>query len=233
MDAWLKPFTASLDAAALKWSYECREEDLKYRKKLLDRRKIADGRRAVEEKAQMLKSISVLSALFGSFTTFALANQSFQTTLNWGFLLGYGICASLVIGFLFFSMINCTLLLIGIYGYDCTVLEQPFIEFWESKCERGWLLSFKSFLYGFAAFVAWLGHCGWVQYPYQNNGTSAAICISSIAAITGLILYFHSHAKWGNFINDPEAQIGTPALLTRAAERGIINGFSGQIDANT
>ena len=48
----------------LTWELRCREEDMKQRALENERRAIDDARRSVDEKAQQLKALANLSALF-------------------------------------------------------------------------------------------------------------------------------------------------------------------------
>ena len=79
---------------------------------------IEDVRRLIDEKSQQLKSISHLSALLAGFSMVCMVEVQIPADTHQAILICFGGFCSVVVGLMLMAMVNCTLILNGILGFD-------------------------------------------------------------------------------------------------------------------
>jgi len=197
----------SSEVGGVAWDLRCRDEDLYYRSKENERRLIHEARQEVDFKVQQLKAVGGASAFTGGFAAMGLANFVFDPAERTDALTSFSCISGLVIGILFFAMVNSTLLLVRVMKYDCVRREEEFGEFWEKKCENDWSLSLNAFYMGVICFMFWLAHLGWVAFSHHPQKEIAASCMTATILVACACWMLYSKGKWGEFILRINAEV--------------------------
>ena len=208
----------ALDVTEFKLQKQWREEDIAHRNKVNEvrRREVDNVRRAVDEKAQQLKSISHLSALIAGFSMVCMVEVQIapQTTKLLIYL--FASASTLVVTLMLIGMVNCTLALVGLYNFEqisdqCDV--DDFRSFWLLHVQSDWQRCVWLFVHGVSCFFVNLVLLSWVIfepcYSCTNQSdpeaslphfTVAAI-ISTFLGLLGLFYWYTQvHWKWSKFM---------------------------------
>lgn len=205
MASWM--IGGGIQAGRLTWEIACRSEDLLHREKLLQRFHVDDNRREANEKAEQLKSMSVLSGLFAGFCYTVLTNLQIPTYLSDQLICLVAAGSAIVICSMLLSMILTMYMLIGIYTfqYDIEEPSKTFEHFWATRCEKDWKVALRSFGVGMAVFLCTLGIITWIHaadyisdddpMTIQSPTITSCICFVSFLFVCNALGF-----KWGGYL---------------------------------
>ncbi|XP_002984461.2 uncharacterized protein LOC9644061 [Selaginella moellendorffii] len=225
-----------------------RQENLEYRNlenaRCLWLRFVERNRRDVEEKSELLKAVSNLSALFAGFAIVTLTQFQPQMKFSKALFGVYGVLTAVVEGLMIMSMVTCTLILGSILKIGRTYVneeaEEEFIfscldfcrnynpgdhppaprrtleAFWYCRCETTWQQAFHSFSFGVSLFLLSMIVIGWIKYSGESQVT--AILFISLCAIA-IVLWFIVQYAWGEYFR--RRKITHASYNTSSEEKGL------------
>lgn len=215
-----------LEALDMAWELRCREEDMRQRAIDNIRREIDDARRQVDEKTSCLKAISHLSALIAGFAMVVMVEISLPKDLHLLQIVIFGATSAGVVGLMLVAVLNCTMMLIACFKYDCIERDPPFEDFWQSRCEEDWRTSYRAFTTGIPLFLLVLAQLGWIIFmPYDSISRNiGASTVTVIAAGTAAWWYMHINPKWlqwnGLGVDEAESNEAIPIVLGSVEHQG-------------
>ncbi|GMH34123.1 hypothetical protein BSKO_01957 [Bryopsis sp. KO-2023] len=215
-----------------RWRGQDMEQRVLDNARLMWSRFVEKNRRAVEERAEQLKSISNLAALISGFALIAFLEFSvdIQNTPR-GLVLGFGLMTALTVGLMINSMVTCSLMHASIlktgrryvseedeaefifhsrqYAKGYRFGERPpaparsFDIHWEQRCENEWRRAFYLFSAGIPAFLANLALAGWIKF---RDAPETAIVITIIMGLSFLV-FLITFFLWGSHLIGKEVDL--------------------------
>jgi|TARA_B100000513_G_C11812962_1_gene156244 hypothetical protein len=121
----------------------------------------------------------------------------------------FGLTSASVIVLMLISMLNSTMMLVGVMHYDCIQRNPPFNQFWDARCQEDYMVAYGAFTYGVPLFMILLAQMGWIifqQYDAQSRNIAASV-VTIVATIPAGWWFVHINPKWKRW-NSGTRQIG-------------------------
>lgn len=189
---------AIINTADMAWEMRCRDEDMRQRSIDNFRREIDDTRRSVDETAARLKAIAHPSALIAGFAMIVMVEIQLPKELNVFQITIFGLTSASVIVLMLISMLNTTMMLVGVMHYDCVQRNPPFKQFWNARCQDDYMVAYKAFTAGVPLFMILLAQMGWIifqQYDAQSRNIAASV-VTAAATVPAGWWFKHVNPKW-------------------------------------
>lgn len=173
-----------------RWKIECRKEDVIYLQEQNVRIDENVARRLITEKAQVLRNISILSALLLGFAMISQTNVGIPNQLSTQQLIPFAVLTATSISAFVIAMLNSTFLLLAVYRYDWTSVHSnsmTFLEYWDKLCYRDWKVAIYSFTYGVIVFLGMQTSLGWVSL-YGLKGVDIASWLNAAISMVTIII---------------------------------------------
>lgn len=215
-----------------RWRLECKREDIAYLNEQNENIDEVDARRMILEKAQVLKSISSLSAVMLGFAMISQTNVAIPSLLSTEQLIPFAVLTATSIAAIVIAMLNSTFLLLAVYRYDWTSVHSnsmTFHEYWDKLCYHDWKVAIYSFIYGFFVFLGMQASIGWVCFFGIEGSVIASWLNASITMVTILIviwLFRRQKLKQKGLLNEQLQRDQQPVSRLRVSSISDNNSLS-------